>query len=86
MSPKIRIGVVGDFNPQFHSHQATNAALRHAGAEPEWIPTTAVLHDPEALARYDGLWLSPGSPYQSMEGALRAVEFARRRDRPFVGT
>lgn len=86
MGRTIRIGVVGDFNPQFHSHHATNTALQHAGAEVEWIPTPAVLQDPETLARYDGLWLSPGSPYQSMEGALRAVEFARRRDWPFVGT
>jgi CTP synthase (UTP-ammonia lyase) len=83
---KIRIGVIGDFNPEFHSHHATNVALQHAGADVEWVPTPAALQDPEILARYDGLWLSPGSPYQSMEGALRAVEFARRRDWPFVGT
>lgn len=86
MGRAIRIGVVGDFNPSFHSHHATAAALRHAGAEVEWVPTPTVFQDPETLVRYDGLWLSPGSPYQSMEGALRAVEFARRRDWPFVGT
>lgn len=86
MGRAIRIGVVGDFDPAFVSHQATNAALRHAGAEVEWVPTPAVYRDTETLARYDGLWLSSGSPYQSMEGAFRAVEFARRRDWPFVGT
>jgi CTP synthase (UTP-ammonia lyase) len=88
----MRIGVVGDFNPSFHSHHATNAALRHAAerlalpVDLEWVPTPRVLEDPKDLAGYDGVWLSPGSPYQSLEGALRAVEFARVRDRPFVGT
>ena len=92
MSRAVRIGVVGDFNPAFHSHHATNAALRQAGEHLgldlwiEWFPTPAVQAAPEDLGRYDGIWLSPGSPYDSMEGALRAVEFARRRDWPFVGT
>ena len=92
MNHAIRVGVVGDFNASFHSHHATNAALRHAGERlgldvaVEWVPTPAVLQDTETLARYGGIWLSPGSPYESLEGALRAVEFARRRDWPFVGT
>ena len=92
MGRAVRIAVVGDFNPDFLSHHATNAALRHAAERlgldlaVEWIPTPAVLRDPESLAQYDAIWLSPGSPYASREGALRAVEFARRRDWPFVGT
>ena len=90
MSRAVRIGVVGDFNPDFHSHHATNTALRQAAAHLrldltlEWLPTPEVSED--RLAAYDGLWLSPGSPYRSMDGALAAVELARRRDWPFVGT
>jgi len=38
------------------------------------------------LAGFDGLWAAPASPYQSMEGMLNGIEFARRRDWPFVGT
>ena len=88
----MRIAVVGDFYPEFHSHRATNEALRHAAAgmglalQSEWLPTPVVESEPDQLAAYDGIWLSPGSPYRSMEGALRAVQWARRRDWPFVGT
>lgn len=38
------------------------------------------------LESFDGLWASPGSPYKSMEGMLQGIEFARRRDWPFLGT
>ncbi len=88
----MRIGIVGDFNPAFHSHHATNQALRRAGDQMgldlavEWLPTPDVERDPEQLAGCDGLWLAPGSPYESLEGALHAAEFARLRDWPFLGT
>ena len=26
----IRIGILGDFHPEYHSHLATNASLQHA--------------------------------------------------------
>ena len=31
----------------------------------------------------DALWAALGSSYVSMEGALRGIQFARERDRPF---
>lgn len=90
----IKIAVLGDFNPGFHTHHATNAALRHAAdqleiqAEVDWLPTPSLLESgaEERLAGYDALWLSSGSPYRSMEGALAGVEVARRRDQPFMAT
>ncbi len=90
----VRIGIVGDFNPDFHTHHATNACLQHAArrlqmsVESEWVPTPALLEaDAETvLGRFDGLWAAPGSPYRSLDGALRAIEFARTRNWPFVGT
>ena len=94
MARAIRIGVLGDFQPAFHSHFATNAALYDAAAklriplELRWVPT-ASLEDQSAekiLRRWDGLVASPGSPYQSFSGMLRGIEFARTRDWPFVGT
>lgn len=91
----IRIGILGDFNPEFHSHHATNACLQHAAAavgltaESHWVPTPD-LDAPAApgrlLADSDGLWASSGSPYRSMTGMLRGIEFARTRGRPFVAT
>lgn len=94
MKQAIQVGIVGDFNPAFRSHHATNASLEHGArrlglnVESRWLPTTP-LDGPDAeevLSGYDGLWISAGSPYQSMHGALRAIEFARTRGRPLLAT
>ncbi len=94
MRRQIRIGIVGDYNPGFHCHPNTNWAIQDAadragvGLDLEWVPTPEAAGGAaeDRLAGYDGLWLSAGSPYRSVEGALAAVEFARRRGRPFAGT
>ena len=88
MTPaRPRIGVVGDFQPTNPTHRFTNDALARAGAEVAWIPTERVGRDPaERLAPYDGLWIAPASPYRSMDGALRAIRYARERGVPLVGT
>ena len=35
MSDAVRIGILGDFNPEFRSHHATNDALQHAARKLE---------------------------------------------------
>ena len=94
MSDAVRIGILGDFNTEFRSHAATNDALQHAAhklktkVESVWLPTTS-LTNPDAekmLEGFDGLWAAPGSPYKSFDGMLKGIEFARRRDWPFLGT
>jgi len=94
MRNAIRIGVIGDFEPSYHSHFATNAALYDAAAKlnvplrVRWIPTSALASAgaPKILGRWDGLIASPGSPYKSFAGMLRGIEFARTQDWPFTGT
>jgi CTP synthase (UTP-ammonia lyase) len=93
MKQTIKIGVIGDFDAHRHSHSATNEAIHHAAsalgisADVCWLPTISLEEQPTSvLERYDALWCSPGSPYQSMEGALRAIRFARERDYVFIGT
>ncbi|HLH06921.1 MAG TPA: hypothetical protein VKW78_06775 [Terriglobales bacterium] len=89
-----RIAIVGDFNPEFHSHLATNSAIadvaRHIGLDlhSEWVPTDRVdeLGPEPALSTFDAIFASPGSPYNSMHGMLRAIEYARTRNIPFTGT
>jgi CTP synthase (UTP-ammonia lyase) len=81
-----RVAVIGDFNPANTTHGLTNAALEHLGLPLEWIPTEAVGAPEVTLAAYDGLFISPGSPYVSMEGALEAIRYARERGVPLVGT
>jgi CTP synthase (UTP-ammonia lyase) len=86
----MRIGIVGDYNPATESHPATTAALflaaRAVGLTPdiEWISTARVTD--EALARCDGLWASPGSPYRSADGMLHAIRYAREKKRPLLAT
>jgi len=90
----VRIGILGDFNPEFRSHHATNDALQHAARKlglslaSEWVPTPSLMA-PEfekKLETFDGLWAAPGSPYKSFDGMLNGIGFARRRDWPFLGT
>ena len=92
MKPSVKIGIIGDFNPDYPSHIATNEAINHArnalgiSVEVQWLSTQALEKQPATLEQFDALWCSPGSPYQSMEGALQAIRFAREQDYPFLGT
>jgi CTP synthase (UTP-ammonia lyase) len=95
MKRSVRIGIIGDFEPTYPSHLATNEALGHAAGalsvtlDFAWLPTLSLADGGDietTLGQYDGLWCAPGSPYQSMEGALEGIRFAREHDRPFVGT
>jgi CTP synthase (UTP-ammonia lyase) len=94
MSAPIKIGIIGDFTPEYRSHQAINASLEHAaarlrvGVEFRWLPTPSMLErgSEATLEGFDGLWASSGSPYKSFEGMLSGIQFARSRDWPFVGT
>ncbi|MGH2496196.1 MAG: CTP synthase C-terminal region-related (seleno)protein [Ktedonobacteraceae bacterium] len=93
MQDSVRIGLIGDFNPDVLAHIAIPQALALAArrvecnVETEWLPTPLLEKDAaERLAAFDGLWIVPASPYESMEGALLAVRFARERGVPFLGT
>jgi len=90
----ISIGVVGDYNPANVTHVATTTGIRDAAAavgvaaEVTWIPTEEIRPDDDlrALLGYDGLFISPGSPYKNIDGALAAIEHARLRSIPLLGT
>jgi CTP synthase (UTP-ammonia lyase) len=82
-----RVAIVGDFDPKNKTHLATNDALAHVGLGFEWVPTETIGDDPAPLLRsYAGVWIAPASPYRSMDGALRAIRYARERGVPLVGT
>ncbi len=94
MGAPIKIGIIGDFTPEYRSHQAINASLEHAAqrlnlrVDFRWLPTPSMLErsSDATLQSFDGLWASSGSPYKSFEGMLFGIQFARTRDWPFVGT
>jgi CTP synthase (UTP-ammonia lyase) len=94
MGGPVKIGIIGDLRVDNPSRVATDAALNHAASalsaavDISWVPTLVVEKEGvvSSLESFDALFCAPGSPYASMEAALRAVRFARERDRPFVAT
>src|SRR4051795_9868572 len=85
------IALVGDRSPAVRAHARipllVEALRRRDGIvlDPYWIPSEDV-GDGAALDGFDGIWVVPGSPYRSAEGAIAAVRTARERGIPFLGT
>ena len=86
----IRIAILGDYRADNGSHVATNRSLQHAAdalgltATSDWLPTRSI--SVNSLVDFDAFLCSPGSPYESMDGALAGIRFARENDRVFLGT
>ncbi|MBS1874589.1 MAG: CTP synthase [Acidobacteria bacterium] len=81
----LRIGVIGDFDSTHRLHGRTNDALRLAAGDCEirWLATDG---PEQELGGLHGFFCAPGSPYRSMDGALRMVRWARESGAPFLGT
>src|SRR5437667_12476552 len=92
MRRELAIGLIGDYDPNVKAHLAIPKALELAakvvGCEVDqvWVATDSLDEGVEILGGLQGFWCVPASPYASMEGALRAIGFARRNRRPFLGT
>lgn len=88
MATQLRIGVIGDYNPENPTHVATNESLTHAAeALDQSLNVTWLATDqPHPFHDYHGLLCSPGSPYKSLEGALLGIQCARENQTPFLGT
>jgi len=91
MAPPIQIGLVGDYDESVPAHRAIPRALALAGQalgqalEAKWVGTDQI-SSLAPLEQFDGIWCVPASPYRSMDGALRAIRWAREYSRPFLGT
>ena len=88
------IAIVGDYKAENQSHVATSDAVGHCSAalglavEHRWVGTEELAR-PEGmkrLAEFSGFWIAPGSPYNSMVGALSAIRMAREQRIPLLGT
>ena len=83
-----RIGIIGDYRPDFPPHPATNISICDAShtlgkcIEYDWLHT-GQSHE---YGNYDALWCSPGSPYHRFEEALEGIRYAREHGVPFLGT
>ncbi len=93
MREAIRVGIIGDYDPDKPSHSATEKALDHAAeplgafVETEWLPTELLEERAtEEEKRFDAFWCAPGSPYTSMSGAIEMIRVVRESEKPFIGT
>ena len=94
MSDAVRIAVLGDFEAKSPTLPAIEKSLQHASVkldlpvEAQWLATPSLLAPTtqKMLETFDGIWAAPGSPYKNFDGMLKGIEFARRRDWPFLGT
>jgi CTP synthase (UTP-ammonia lyase) len=90
----VRIGILGDFDPESPTLPAIERSLQHSASqlriqvEAKWVPTPSLVESnlKKVLEGFDGIWAAPGSPYKSFDGMLKGIEFARRHDWPFLGT
>lgn len=88
----LRIGLVGDHDPNVIAHLAIPRALelaalaRGTSVSVTWIGTETVNPSRPSLGGFHGLWCVPASPYRSAEGAIAAIRFAREKGVPFLGT
>jgi CTP synthase (UTP-ammonia lyase) len=86
----ISIVLLGEYDPAFEPHRATDAAIAHSSAalgrmaKGHWISTAEI--DAATLARHQGLWVAPGSPYKDLPRTLESIRFAREQKLPCLGT
>lgn len=89
----MKLAIIGDYDDNFRPHKATNEAIGHSinkyniQLQSEWISTDSIESNFEnIISTFDGFWIAPGSPYNSMSGALEIIKFARINNIPTFGT
>ncbi|PVZ13526.1 MULTISPECIES: antibiotic biosynthesis monooxygenase [unclassified Pseudomonas] len=86
----MKIGLIGDFDPQIVAHLAIPRALAMA-AEVLGEPVTSQWLATDRLGRvmveeFDGLWVAPGGPYRDGEAVVDTLKQARLSGVPVLGT
>lgn len=88
----VRLGIIGDRNPDVVAHRANPIALdlaaRATGVELDarWIHTADLARDPSLATACDAIWCVPATPYANGAAALVAIRHAREHGVPFLGT
>ncbi len=88
--PIATLALVGDRSPAVRAHTRIPGLIDALAArdglvlDPYWIPSQDAADT--ALERFDGIWIVPGSPYRSADGAIGAARVALDHGIPFLGT
>lgn len=93
--PELTIGLVGKYVELHDAYMSVAEALRHAGwyhnvdVRIKWINSEALEHMgegyTEVLEDVAGIIVPGGFGHRGIEGKIRAVSFARRRNIPYLG-
>ena len=83
-----RIGIVGDFKPDKHTHIALNKCVEHirphvSNVSFEWVPTNTLPNSPRTA--YDAYWIAPGSPYTNDYAVYDLIRWSRENDYTILG-
>ncbi len=94
LTKQVNIAVCGKYAELSDCYVSVNEALKDAGAASkarvnlEWIETDSFEPDPvkvRVLSRFDGVLVPGGFGARGAEGMIRAIEYARTHDIPFLG-
>jgi CTP synthase (UTP-ammonia lyase) len=85
-----RVAIVGDRSANVRAHSRIplliDALLQRESiaVDAYWVSTSDVADTD--LSGFGGIWVAPGSPYASFDGALAAARAAREARIPYLGT
>ncbi|WGK63957.1 CTP synthase [Croceiramulus getboli] len=90
---EVTIGLIGKYVELPDSYKSIQEAFIHAGAENEVRVNVVSIHSEfitdkvinEQIAGLDGLLVAPGFGERGVEGKIRAVQYAREHNIPFLG-
>ena len=85
MSDAPLVALVGDRRDGERAHARIEKLLPALGLTYLWHGTDTV-GGPEVFRDACAIWVVPGSPYKSMDGALTAIRYARESGVPYLGT
>ncbi|HBH27577.1 MAG: hypothetical protein N839_0016370 [Desulfofustis sp. PB-SRB1] len=86
----MKIGLVGDYDPDVTAHRAIPAAIEIASSEIgvsvslEWLESTSI--GDVKFEEYSGFWGIPASPYKETDNVLSAIKYVRMQNIPYLGT
>lgn len=89
---RTRIALVGDFDENMHTHLALNESIDHCrpllpfDLEAKWVPTEHCHALLSTSNLYNGLWVTPGSPYRDEGNVLDVIQHARENNVPLLGS
>jgi CTP synthase len=91
---EVKVALVGKYAGLVDSYVSMNEAFRHAGAacqtrvKVEYIEAEAFEKDPKSASKlnnYDGIFIPYGFGPRGTEGKMKAIQFARENNIPFLG-